>query len=401
MGSFPAAPDNPAEGWAYHNETSGISYIYSNNEWKIFSYDGQSIIWLGELSSAPASPSANMAYFNTIDNTSYIWDGSSWSTLAGNSNVYYKVSIIWKGDFASAPSDPAIGWMYYNISIGKSYVWTGAAWEVVAADGISPIGFLIQWKGSLSAHPDTPQIGWAYHNTGNNSTYLYDGTNWCLMVRGENVLSSFSKAKIQMKVDGEIVLPGRTISFNEAEPNLTKTKVIEIKNIGSEILYFSDYSPLVSNIITYTDIANFDLTNFRNELAPGESVSINLNYHTGQTFYVSISFYNNSMDSPWSINFYNTVSSSTVPYLYLYSYFYPSPDSSYDSYKLSTFYASGSSSSNPGVQKLDFGKMALSTGNTPRYHFQLSQNMQETIHWLESCNPYLRRRGRQFSARNK
>lgn len=379
MGSFPAAPDNPAEGWAYHNEASGISYIYSNNEWKIFSYDGQSIVWLGELSTAPTSPSANMAYFNTMDNTSYIWNGYSWSTLAGNSNVYYKVSIIWKGDLASAPNDPAIGWMYYNTLIGKSYIWTGAAWEVVAADGISPIGFLIQWKGSHSAHPETPQIGWAYHNTGNNSTYLYDGTNWCLMIRGENILSSFSTAKMQVKVDGEIVLPARTFSFAEAEPDLLKMKVIEITNIGSETLYFSDYSPLVSN--TYTDIANFDLTNFKNELAPGESFSINLNYHTGQVFLITITLFNSSLDSPWNINFYNTVSSSTVQYLSLYSYFYPfSNINSSQSSKSTIFYASGSSSSNHSVQELDFGEMAPSTGNTPSYRFRLYQNIQEDIH---------------------
>ncbi len=386
MGSYPAAPENPAEGWAYHNETAGISYIYSNGEWRVFSYDGQSIVWLGELSTAPASPSANMAYFNTIDNTSYIWNGSSWSTLAGNSNVYYKVSIIWKGDFASAPSNPAIGWMYYNTSTGKSYVWTGAAWEVVAADGISPIGFLIQWKGSHSAHPETPQIGWAYHNTGNNSTYLYDGTMWCLMVRGENVLSSFSTAKMQVRVDGELTPPSQSIPLNYTGTETTANKTIEVSNIGSEILYFSDFTPVINNIQGNVEV---DTSDYKNSLNPGQSFSIILSFPTNQYFSTTINFYNSSLDSPWYINIYNPNFSSQ--YLSISTYFYPFSDSStHQSSKTLTYYDSNNQiANNPSNQELDFGSTITSGENTPRHSFNVSVQGTEPVHILGNPAIYI------------
>ncbi len=378
MGSFPTAPDNPAEGWAYHNETSGISYIYSNNEWKIFSYDGQSIIWLGELSTAPTSLSANMAYFNTTDNTSYIWNGSSWSTLAGNSNVYYKVSIIWKGNFASAPSDPAIGWMYYNTAIGKSYVWTGAAWEVVASDGISPIGFLIQWKGAHSTHPENPKIGWAYQNTASNSTYLYDGNKWCIMVQGENVLSSFSTAKMQMKFDGEIVHPNQSFPLNYSGSETIVEKTIEVSNIGSEILYFSDYTPLINNIQGYIEV---DTSGYKNSLNPGESFSIILSFHIDQYFSTIMHFYNSSLDSPWYINIYN-YNTSNIKHISISTSFWQFSDSStYQSYNTLTYYGSNYQfTSNPSIQELDFGSTTTTGENTPRYKFSVSNQGTEPVH---------------------
>jgi hypothetical protein len=377
MGSYPVAPSNPSEGWAYHNEIEGISYIYTNEEWKIFSYDGQSIIWLGELREAPTSPSLNMAYFNTTDNTSYIWNGSSWSTLAGNSNIYYKVSIIWKGDFSSAPTNPDIGWMYYNTSTGKSYVWTGSAWEVVASDGISPVGFLIQWKGSLSTNPENAQIGWAYHNTGNNSTYLYDGAKWCLMVRGENVLSSFSTAKMQVKVDGETVSPSQSIPINYSGSEMTVGKTIEVSNIGSEILYFSDFTPLINNIRGNVDA---DTSGFRNTLNPGESFSIILNFPTNNYFSTTINFYNSSLDSPWSINFSN--SNYSYQYIYLYTYFYPYSNSSVSEFsKYSVYYGSAYAiADNPSDQELDFGRTDTSGEYTPRYSFLISVQGTEAVH---------------------
>lgn len=377
MGSFPVAPDNPSDGWAYHNETTGISYIYSNGEWKVFSYDGQSIIWLGELSAAPTSPSSNMAYFNTTDITSYIWNGSSWSTLAGNSNVYYKVSISWKGNFSSAPNNPDIGWMYYNTSTGKSYVWTGAAWEIVASDGISPVGFLIQWKGSLSSAPDNPQIGWAYHNTGNNSTYLYDRAKWCLMVQGENVLSSYSAAKMQVKVDGEIVSPSQSISLNDSESEATIYKTIEVTNTGTETLYFSDFSPVINIIQGKTEV---DKSGYKNTLNPGESFSITISYPTSQYFSVTINFYNSSLDSPWYINLYRTATYSPQ-YISLNGYFYPySNSSNYQSYKSLTYYGSGYPANNPTDEELDFGLANPSEKNTPRYSFYVSVQGTEPVH---------------------
>ena len=380
IGSFPVPPEDPEDGWAYHNDTDGISYIFTNGEWKIFSYDGQSLIWLGELPEAPSSPSVNMAYFNTTDNVSYIWNGSAWSILTGNSDVFYTVPIIWKGNFSSAPNNPDIGWMYYNSSFGKTFVWSGSAWEVVASDGISPIGFLIQWKGSFTIAPSNPQTGWAYHNTNDNCTYLYDGTRWCLMLQGENILSSISKAKLQVKVDGEIVYPGRTISFNEGDPDLSRSRIVELKNIGTETLFFSDYSPVINN--PYTDIVNFDLTNYKNELTPGESFTIDLDYQAGQLFIVSITLYNSSLDSPWSITFYNTVTNtSTTRYLYLNSYYYPFPDyNSYYSYTHSVFYVPETSYANPTSLKLDFGKINISAGNTPQYRIHISSNLENDIH---------------------
>lgn len=377
IGSFPIPPEDPEDGWAYHNDTDGISYIFTNGEWKIFSYDGQSLIWLGELHEAPTSPSVNMAYFNTTENMSYIWNGSSWSILTGTSDVYYTVSIRWKGNFASAPDNPDIGWMYYNSSIGKSYVWTGSVWEVVASDGISPVGFLIQWKGPLTADPDNPQIGWAYHNTENNSTYLYDGTKWCLMVQGENVLSSLNTAKMQVKVDGEIISPSQSIPLNYSGSEITVEKIIEVSNIGSEILFFSDSTPLFP---TFRGNVEVDTSGYKNSLNPGESFSIVLTVPTGQYFTTTINFYNSSLDSPWYINIYNL--NYSIQYINVQPYFYPYfNSSSYQSSKSLTYYGSNSQiADNPSNQVLDFGSTITTEENVSRYRFNISVYGSEPVH---------------------
>ncbi|MDR3130705.1 MAG: hypothetical protein LBU18_04090 [Treponema sp.] len=139
------APSSPSSGWAYYNTAKKTAFIWDGDSWEILMRDGTDgqdgasgiLLWLGALTQPPGNSSSGYAYHNSTNGISYIWDGDSWDLLAESGSSTILVSISWKGALYSAPLNPQIGWMYYNPNLGKSYVWDGVSWSIAAQDGTS------------------------------------------------------------------------------------------------------------------------------------------------------------------------------------------------------------------------------------------------------------------------
>lgn len=190
-------------------------------------------------------------------------------------------------------------------------------------------------------------------------------------------LPSLNTAKMQVKVDGEIISPSQSIPLNYSGSEITVKKIIEVSNIGSEILYFSDSTPLFPTLRGNVEV---DTSGYKNSLNPGESFSIILTVPTGQYFLTTINFYNSSVDSPWYINIHNL--NYSIQYINIQPYFSPYLDSSiYQSSKSLTYYGSNYQiAENPSNQVLNFGTTITTGENVPRYHFNIHLYGTEPVH---------------------
>lgn len=54
-------------------------------------------------------------------------------------------------------------------------------------------------------------------------------------------------AIMQVKLDGEIISPSQSIRIHHSGSETTVDKTIEVRNMGSAILYFSDITPFINN----------------------------------------------------------------------------------------------------------------------------------------------------------
>lgn len=87
-GSSSYQPYNPQEYDAYFNSADRNSYIYIQGTWQLLSQGGQdgvdglSINWLGNYTSAPSGASQNDVYYNTSEGVTYIYNNGTWEIFS-------------------------------------------------------------------------------------------------------------------------------------------------------------------------------------------------------------------------------------------------------------------------------------------------------------------------------
>lgn len=165
-------------GSAFYHTSLRSSYMYDGNDWRLLAKSGNNsnntpIYWLGDYSTAPLDPSEGVAYHDTSLKKSFIYSNNEWHTLSvDGSNMY------WMGEFDTEPSNPILYSAYFNTIQNTAYIWNGEKWDLLSTSTNPTYILPIKWKGNLEAAPEDPSIGWMYYNTVYKKTYMWDGICW-------------------------------------------------------------------------------------------------------------------------------------------------------------------------------------------------------------------------------
>ncbi|MCC8155489.1 MAG: hypothetical protein LIP01_15680, partial [Tannerellaceae bacterium] len=222
-GELTSHPENPENGWSYHNTRDGKSYIYQDEAWYVMTIDGvagangkdgqdgKSILWKGDLKQPPTNPELNWAYRDTDNGRVYIYNGSGWELMVADgsdgedgADGQNGLSVfITYHDSETEPALPTgtgttggwhtdtsskVIWMSQKVSESSATGTWGKPIRIKGEDGLDgkdgqkgADGTSVLWKGEFDSHPANPADGWAYYNTKDGKSYVYQDGSWYLM----------------------------------------------------------------------------------------------------------------------------------------------------------------------------------------------------------------------------